>query len=88
MAANESSAVASIRTINTGEITYNSAYPTVGYAATLTTLGGVSPCTPSLDLRVPDRQCAGGRHQERIYVFGAAAPAALRRRSTTRRRFR
>lgn len=47
MAANESSAVASIRTINTGEITYNSAYPTVGYAATLTALGGVAPCTPS-----------------------------------------
>lgn len=47
MAANESSAVASIRTINTGEITYNSAYPTVGYAAALTNLGGVAPCTPS-----------------------------------------
>ncbi len=47
MAANESSAVASLRTINTGEITYNSAYPTVGYAAALTNLGGVAPCTPS-----------------------------------------
>jgi len=47
MAANESSAVASIRTINTGEITYQSTYPTVGYALTLSNLGGVSPCTPS-----------------------------------------
>src|SRR6267154_6140447 len=47
MAANESSAVASIRTINTGMITYNSSYPTVGYATTLSALGGVSPCTPS-----------------------------------------
>jgi type IV pilus assembly protein PilA len=47
MAANESSAVASLRTINTAEITYNSSYPTVGYAATLTALGGVAPCTPS-----------------------------------------
>jgi type IV pilus assembly protein PilA len=47
MAANESSAVASIRTINTGEITYNSSYPTVGYATALTNLGGVAPCTPS-----------------------------------------
>lgn len=47
MAANESSAVASIRTINTSEITYNSAYPTVGYAPTLVNLGGVAPCTPS-----------------------------------------
>ena len=47
MAANESSAVASIRTINTGMITYNSTYPTVGFAATLAVLGGASPCTPT-----------------------------------------
>ena len=47
MAANESSAVASIRTINTGQVTYNSTYPTVGFAAGLTNLGGASPCTPS-----------------------------------------
>ena len=40
MAANESSAVASIRTINTPMITYNSSYPTVGYGATLLVLGG------------------------------------------------
>ena len=48
MAANESSAVASIRTINTGMVTYNSTYPTVGYATALTNLGGVSPCTPAV----------------------------------------
>ena len=47
MAANESSAVASIRTINTGMVTYNSSYPTVGYATALTNLGGVAPCTPA-----------------------------------------
>jgi prepilin-type N-terminal cleavage/methylation domain-containing protein len=47
MAANESSAVASIRTINTGMVTYNSTYPTVGFAASLAVLGGVAPCTPS-----------------------------------------
>ena len=34
IAANESSAVASIRTINTAQISYNSAYPTVGFAPT------------------------------------------------------
>ena len=33
MAANEASAVASIRTINTAEVTYNSTYPTVGFCA-------------------------------------------------------
>ena len=47
MAANEASAVQSIKTINTVEITYNSTYPTVGYAPTLAQLGGASPCTPS-----------------------------------------
>jgi prepilin-type N-terminal cleavage/methylation domain-containing protein len=47
MAANESSAVASIRTINTGMITYYSTYPTVGYAGSMAVLGGVAPCTPS-----------------------------------------
>jgi prepilin-type N-terminal cleavage/methylation domain-containing protein len=45
IAANESSAVASIRTINTAQISYNSAYPTVGYAANLGALAGTS-CTP------------------------------------------
>jgi len=47
MAANEASAVQSIKTINTAEISYNSAYPTQGYAASLANLGGVSPCVPS-----------------------------------------
>src|SRR5437868_9982862 len=45
IAANESSAVASVRTLNTAQVSYNSAYPTVGYAATLASLGGTT-CTP------------------------------------------
>jgi type IV pilus assembly protein PilA len=40
IAANESSAVASIRTLNTAQISYNSAYPTVGFAAALSNLTG------------------------------------------------
>ena len=49
MAANESSAVASVRTVTTGEITYQSAYPTVGYAPALVNLGGALSvaCVPS-----------------------------------------
>ena len=49
MAANESSAVSSLRTINTGEITYQSTYPTVGFAPALTNLGGGLgvACVPS-----------------------------------------
>jgi prepilin-type N-terminal cleavage/methylation domain-containing protein len=45
IAANESSAVASVRTINTAQISYNSAYPTVGFAASLSVLSGTN-CTP------------------------------------------
>src|SRR6266581_1392682 len=49
MAANESSAVASVRTVTTGEVTYQTAYPTVGYAPALTNLGGAlgAACVPS-----------------------------------------
>jgi len=39
IAANESSSVSSIRTINTAEVTYLTAYPTVGYSATLVANG-------------------------------------------------
>ena len=44
MAANEASAVASLRTINTGEVTYNNTYPNTW--ATLLSLGpGAATCT-------------------------------------------
>ena len=39
IAANEASAVSSLRTINTAEVTYSTTYPTFGYAATLAALG-------------------------------------------------
>jgi type IV pilus assembly protein PilA len=46
MAANESSAVASLRTVNTAMVTYNSTYPTVGFSPNLVDLGpsAASPC--------------------------------------------
>jgi type IV pilus assembly protein PilA len=47
IAANESSAVSSIRTMNTAEVTYQSTYPSVGYSSTITALGpsASSGCT-------------------------------------------
>jgi prepilin-type N-terminal cleavage/methylation domain-containing protein len=48
MSANDSSAAASIRQINTAEIAYSATYPTLGYPAALTTLGGAAPCSPSI----------------------------------------
>ncbi len=44
MAANEASAVGSLRTINTAEVTYSTTYPSIGFAA-LASLGGTAPCT-------------------------------------------
>ncbi len=46
IAANEASAVGSIRTLNTAEVTYNTTYPSVGFAA-LASLGPVSGGSPT-----------------------------------------
>jgi len=48
MSANDSSAAASIRNINTAEIAYRDTYPMIGFPATLGILGGASPCTPGV----------------------------------------
>jgi prepilin-type N-terminal cleavage/methylation domain-containing protein len=45
IAADEAAAAATIRTVNSAQIAYNSAYPSVGYAASLTVLAGTS-CNP------------------------------------------
>jgi type IV pilus assembly protein PilA len=78
MAANEASAVASIRTINTAEVTYNSTYPTVGFAATLTVLGGVAPCTPSSTTAclVDSVLAAGVKSGYTFAATGAGGPPA------------
>ena len=49
MQANEASAVASIHAVNTSELAYSSAFPTVGFSASLANLGdgGASPCPGS-----------------------------------------
>jgi len=45
ISANESASVGALRTLNTAQISYNSAYPTVGYSSSLANLGGTS-CAP------------------------------------------
>jgi prepilin-type N-terminal cleavage/methylation domain-containing protein len=46
MAGDEASAVSSIRTINTAQVTYSSIWG-IGYAAALSNLGGAAGCTAS-----------------------------------------
>ena len=45
--ANEASAVASLRVINTAAVTYSITFPDMGFPAQLTTLGGANPCSAS-----------------------------------------
>jgi type IV pilus assembly protein PilA len=47
IAANESSAAAGLHVLQTAEVTYNTAYPTVGFADGIAQLGGAGPCTPA-----------------------------------------
>jgi type II secretory pathway pseudopilin PulG len=74
IAANESSAVASLRTINTAEIAYASAYTTVGYAPALSALGGTK-CTPPdstgaclIDTQLESGQKSGYRFEIRSRI--------------------
>jgi type IV pilus assembly protein PilA len=61
IAANEASAVASLRTLNTAQISYNSSYPTVGFATSIGALAGTT-CTPptSAGACLIDTQLASG----------------------------
>jgi type IV pilus assembly protein PilA len=82
MAANEASAVGSIRTINTAEVTYSAAYPDIGFALTLANLGGTTAaCTPpavatSAAACLIDSSLTVAPFQKSGYTFaGVGAPA-------------
>ena len=48
IAANESSAASIVRTLNTAEVSYVTAYPSVGYSTSMAQLGSsANPCVPS-----------------------------------------
>lgn len=47
IAANESSAASAVRTIATAQVQYQTSYPTVGYASSLSALSGTSCGTPN-----------------------------------------
>jgi type IV pilus assembly protein PilA len=75
IAANESSAVASIRTINTAEVSYSTAYPSSGFAAGLANLGGATPCTPVVATGcLIDNVLAGGTKSGYSFLATGANP--------------
>ena len=72
IAANESSAVGSVRTIGTAEVTYSSSWGT-GYAAGLTQLGGAAPCVTATAVTacLIDPLLSTGTFTKSGYIFGA-----------------
>jgi type IV pilus assembly protein PilA len=50
MAANEASAVGSVRTVNTSEVAYATGCPAIGFTVTLTDFGTAGPCPPAQGL--------------------------------------
>jgi prepilin-type N-terminal cleavage/methylation domain-containing protein len=79
MSANEASAVGAVRTINTAQISYDSAYPSTGYATTLSALGGTA-CTPpsSAGACLIDTQLGSGTKNGYIFTLSGVSgtPAA------------
>jgi len=74
MHANEVSAVASIRTISTAELTYQAAYG--GYANSLANLGGAEPCTKSAETAcLLDQSLAGGSKSGYRFVAAGGNPS-------------
>ena len=73
IAANEASAVGSIRTINTAEVTYASTYPNLGFAA-LASLGGAGGTAAGAGL-IDTVLAAGNKSGYTFAVVLGAAPA-------------
>jgi len=78
MAAYESSAVESLRTINTAEITYSSTYPSVGFAPNLAVLGGAGPCVPNSATAclIPSDLAGGIKSGYNFTAVGSGGPPA------------
>ena len=79
MAANEASAVGSIRSINTAAVTYSSTYPAIGYPTTLAQLapatGGAGASSSAADL--VDSVLSGGTksgYQFKMAALGSGTP--------------
>jgi type IV pilus assembly protein PilA len=78
MQANEASAVASIHAVNTAEMSYQSAFPTIGFSAALADLGdgGTSPCTGSATASCYiDQNLAGGTKSGYLFTYAQDATA-------------
>ncbi len=75
IAANESTAAGSVRTVNTAQVAYSMAYPTIGYASSLAVLGGncSSTVSSSTSACLIDSVLAGGQKSGYSYTVTNAS---------------
>ncbi len=69
MAANESSAVGSVRTINTGEVNYAASCPAVGFSASLAELNSGSACAGGKG--IIDPVLSAGKKSGYVFAYAA-----------------
>ena len=67
MAANEASAVGSLRTLNTSAILYSTTYGT-GFPGSLAVTGRINQLGSDFGLGGADRHSSGARHEERLHL--------------------
>jgi prepilin-type N-terminal cleavage/methylation domain-containing protein len=80
--ANEASAVSSLRTINTSQVAYQTAYPSEGYAPALLNLGppsgtGCAAPTSAAACLIDSSLANAGTTPKAGYVFAITAPGPL-----------
>ncbi len=76
ISANESAAVGALRTLNTAQISYNSTYPTVGFAGTLSYLAGTncaSAVPTSTTACLVDSALGGGTKSGYIFTLSGVS---------------
>lgn len=71
--ANEASAVTSVHAVNTAEITYTTIFPTVGYAATLASLGPGGGCNAPANACIIDATLASGTKSGYVFTYAQVA---------------
>jgi type IV pilus assembly protein PilA len=69
ISANEASAVSSIHAVNTAEITYMTAFPTTGYAASLLSLGPGGGCNSPANACIIDSLLANGTKSGYVFTY-------------------
>jgi prepilin-type N-terminal cleavage/methylation domain-containing protein len=81
MAANEASSVGSLRTINTGEVTYASSCPNTGYSVSLAELNTGAACIGGKG--IIDTVLAGGVKSGYTFAYAPVAAGGLNSTYTT-----